>query len=132
MNYSFKATYNCSEENKIINLINSLYLNDIIEITFNNESVPVSSTYTCTNTDNHTLYFLMKNPSTSMRQMFSSLKDLLSIYFSSKYNTENVIEMSSLFEYCSSLISANLSNLNTTKVFNMDYLFYSCHKIKIS
>ena len=112
-NYSFKAKYFSNSANKTINLLNPKYEQDIIEITFNNETIPVSSKYIFPKIGNHTLYFLMKNPlNNSLSKMFSGIESLTYISFSSKYNTENVTDFSEMFAYCSSLISINFANLN--------------------
>ena len=117
INFSIKATYFCNSDNKTISLINSSYINDIIEISLDNKSIPISPNYTFPYIGNYTFYFLMKNPSSnSLSNMFRLIKNLTSIYFSSKYNTENVTDISSMFEYCTSLVSINLSNFNTKNV----------------
>ena len=131
INYSIKATYFCNSDNKTIILINSSYINDIIEISLNNKSIPVSPNYTIPYKGNYTFYFLMKNPSSnSLSQMFRQIKNLTSIFFSSKYNTENVTDIRSMFEYCTSLASINLSNFNTKNVINMNMLFFKCEELK--
>ena len=119
LNYSFKATYYSNSDNKTITLINSSYVKDIIEISLDDKTIPISQNYTFPYAGNYTLYFLMKNPSTnSLSQMFRRIDNITSIYFTSKYNTENVTDISSMFEYCSSLYSINLSNFNTKNVNN--------------
>ena len=45
VNYSFKATYYSNSDNSNITLINSIYVKDIIEISFNNKKIPVSQNY---------------------------------------------------------------------------------------
>ena len=130
LNYSFKATYYSNSDNKNITLINSTYVQDIIEISLNNISIPVSQNYTFPTAGNYTLYFLMKNPSTnSLSKMFRRIDNITSISFTRKYNTENITDISYMFDYCSSINSINLSNFNTKNVINMNMLFSSCKKL---
>ena len=83
------------------------HIKDIIEISLDNEKIPISSNYTFPYPGNHTLYFVMNTPSTnSLSYLFKSISRLVSITFSSSFNTENVIEMKSMFYGCSSLVSA--------------------------
>ena len=129
-NYSFKAKYYSNSANKTINLLNPKYEQDIIEITFNNETIPVSSKYIFPKIGNHTLYFLMKNPlNNSLSKMFSGIESLTYISFSSRYNTENVTDFSEMFAYCSSLISINLANLNTKNSLDMNNMFFGSSKL---
>ena len=74
----------------------------------------------------------MNSPSSnSLSYMLNSIKQLVSISFSSSFNTENVIDMSKMFYACISLSSVeNLSNLNTKNVIYMDYLFYACSLLR--
>ena len=44
-------------------------------------------------------------------------------------NTENVIDMSLMFQYCSSLASLDLSSFNTEKVTDMWLMFLSCSSL---
>ena len=106
-NYSFKAIYSTKSKDENISLFNETYIKDIIEISLDNEKIPISSNYTFPSPGNHTLYFIMNSPSTnSLSYLFKSISRLISITFSSSFNTENVIEMKSMFYGCSSLVSA--------------------------
>jgi len=129
--YSFKAIYSTSSDNQVVTLFNETYTKDIIEISLDNEKIPISSTYTFPNSGNHTLYFIMNSPSTnSLSYLFNKTKQLVSISFSSSFNTENVIDMRGMFYGCSSLSSVeNLSNLNTKNVIDMSQLFYDCSSL---
>ena len=59
--------------------------------------------------------------------MFGSCDNLESIDLF--YNTQNVKDMDSLFYYCYSLLSIDLSRFDTSSVIRMDYMFYSCSKL---
>ena len=53
----------------------------------------------------------------------SSLQDIEGIR---NLNTENVTNMSSMFEFCQALTSLDVSKFNTQKVTDMDYMFAGC------
>ena len=46
------------------------------------------------------------------------------------FNTENVVDMKSMFYACKSLENLNLSNLNTKNVTDMSYMFICCNSLK--
>lgn len=47
-----------------------------------------------------------------------------------KLNTSNVIDMTSMFEYCSALTSLDLTGLNTSKAKNMYLMFSDCSSLR--
>ena len=55
---------------------------------------------------------------------------MISISFTSEFNTENVEYMDAMFMGCSSLISINFSNLNTKNVKTMEAMLHSCKSLK--
>ena len=65
---------------------------------------------------------------TNMSFMFNSCKVLTSLNLSN-FNTEKVTDMQGMFKECSDLTSLDLSNFNTAKVTNMNYMFYNCNKL---
>lgn len=69
---------------------------------------------------------LYTNNVTDMTSMFESCSKLTSITFGSNFNTGNVTSMSGMFAVCSSLTSLDLSSFNTSKVTSMDGLFLRC------
>ena len=48
----------------------------------------------------------------------------------SNFNTNNVINMESMFQQCSSLTNINLSNFNTNNVTYMGCMFFWCDSLK--
>ena len=76
------------------------------------------------NQENNITFIFNKNY-TDLSSMFSYCSSLTSINLSN-FNTNNVTNMGSMFSSCSSLTSINLSNFNTNNVTNMSYMFYSC------
>ena len=65
---------------------------------------------------------------TKMNSMFGYCSSLTSLDLSS-FNTSKVTSMYGMFEGCSSLTSLDLSNFNTSKVTNMSNMFQSCSSL---
>ena len=63
-----------------------------------------------------------------MTQMFFNCSSLISLDISN-FNTSNVISTDNMFRDCSSLTSLDLSNFNTSEVTNMSNMFYNCNKL---
>ena len=65
----------------------------------------------------------------NMTEMFRECKLLINIFFF-KWNTNNVFDMSYLFDRCESLETIKgLDNFNTSNVTNMEYMFYGCNSL---
>ena len=60
--------------------------------------------------------------------MFSGCSTLITLDLSN-FNTSSVTNMSRMFSYCSSLTSLDLSSFNTSKVTNMSYMFSDCSSL---
>ena len=67
---------------------------------------------------------------TKLNSFFSELTKLETITGLEYLNTENVTDMSLLFDHCQKLTSLDLSNFNTEKVTNMEAMFSVCPKLK--
>lgn len=65
---------------------------------------------------------------TDMSYLFDGCTGLQSIDVS-KFNTAKVKDMSYMFDDCSSLSVLDISNFNTENVTNMDFMFADCHKL---
>ena len=65
----------------------------------------------------------------NMYNMFNYCHSLSSIDFSG-FNTVNVFNMQNMFRSCSSLTSLDLSGFNTSNVNNISQMFSSCNKLK--
>ena len=63
----------------------------------------------------------------NMSGMFNGCSSLTSLNLSN-FNTNNVRDMSCMFYKCSSLTSLNLSNFNTNNVEDMDDIFDNLNK----
>lgn len=63
---------------------------------------------------------------TSTKYWFHTCTSLKAIYGLTNLNTSNVTDMSFMFDECWSLTSIDLSHFNTDKVTNMQYMFSNC------
>ena len=66
----------------------------------------------------------------NMKYMFNNCNKLKEIKGIEKFNINNVTNLSGLFQGCNELESLNLSNFDTSKVNNINYMFNECHKLK--
>ncbi len=66
---------------------------------------------------------------TSTKNMFKGLSNLTTIKNISRLHTENVTNMYSMFDGCSSLTSLDLSSFNTGNVTIMSSMFYGCSRL---
>ena len=67
---------------------------------------------------------------TTLSGFFAPLFELETITGLEYLNTENVTDMSLLFDHCQKLTSLDLSNFNTAKVTNMYRMFNACSNLK--
>ena len=65
----------------------------------------------------------------SGENMFNGLDNIIEIDISN-LNTSKIINMESMFNQCSNLEKINLGNINTSLVENMNNLFYNCRKLE--
>ena len=65
---------------------------------------------------------------TDMTSMFSYCTSLTSLDVSS-FNTSNVMDMKYMFYRCDSLTSLDVTHIDTSKVTNMSYMFYFCKSL---
>ena len=66
----------------------------------------------------------------NMGFMFSKCSKLEVIEFSDLFDTKKVIDMTNMFNECSSLINLNLSYFSFDKVQNLSKMFYGCSSLK--
>ena len=66
---------------------------------------------------------------TSTKSWFYRFENLRHIDGMENLNTTKVTDMSSMFSYCSSLKSIDVSRFDTSKVENMDFMFHSCSSL---
>lgn len=66
-----------------------------------------------------------------MSYMFNGSDYLQTVIFGSNWNTSKVTTMYGLFWNCYSLVSVDVSGWNTENVTKMQYMFYSCKKLTL-
>ena len=130
-NYSFKAEYYADQENKTIFLINKLYEDKIIDLIIDGNPINKSITnYTFKSKGFHTAYVLLDlSKMTSFKEMFSFMRDMTAIHFSSLFNTENITNMDLMFNAIK-VTSINVSNFDTRQVTSMSSMFVSMTYLK--
>ena len=130
-NYSFKAEYETKSKNEIVTLIYDLYKDNIIEMEIDDKKISkINNVFTFKNPGNHTILMLLDIDNLTSLHLFNNSENLKSIYFSKQFNTENITSLESLFSYCFSLESVDISNFNTEKVESMEDMFYFCTSLK--
>ena len=78
--------------------------------------------------DIQSIYFNVSNNCTNMDYMFSGCSSLISINTENLETTE-VTSMNSIFNGCCSLKTLNLEYFNTSKVVNMENMFCNCNAL---
>ena len=66
----------------------------------------------------------------SLHAWFKGCDHLTDIQGMDNLNTENVTDMSEMFEDCNEIETLNLSSFNTSKVVNTNRMFYNCNKLQ--
>ena len=129
--YSFKAIYKTDIDSEPVKLINNNYLKYCEEIIYNGTKLIISDLYTFQKAGNHILYFTfdLKGANTLSNFFYSygnNINNLISIIFTSSFNTSNIKYMNSMFKEVSKLSSVDISSLDTSKVSEMAGMFYKC------
>ena len=126
LNYTFKAIYKSDGEE--IKLINT-NVSEIKQMIVDGEKVKPSINYLFNDTQYHEVIMLL-DISKYIRTAFNMIEKMTSISFNPFFHTSNIVDMSSMFYYCPSLISVDFANLDTSKVTKMDFMFYYCSSLK--
>ena len=124
---SFELVYYTDEDNEMIPLINSSFIDFMYKMEINNEKINPCYEYLFNNKGNHTVnMYFKKNDIKSMDSMFYRINKLKSIIFYPNINSSIITDMSQMFYECSSLTSINLTNFDTQNVRKMSGMLYSC------
>ena len=74
-----------------------------------------------------------RNPTTTFygptNGMFANCSNLKQVIFGTKFYTNNVTNMNSMFNSCSNLTNLDLSNFDTRLVTDMAFMFYKCENL---
>ena len=87
------------------------------------------SNFNTSKVKNMSYMFAVNAPAKDMNENYlaSSLSEIIGL---DKLDTSNVIDMSSMFSGCHSLVSLNVSNFNTSNVTDMSGMFKECSKLE--
>ena len=129
LNYSMKTIYNTKIMNSQIQLINDTFVENIQEMIIDDVIVTPCNNYFFSSIGNHTVYFLMKNNIKSLARMFFNIQNIISISFTSLFDSESVKSLNLMFYNCTKLTSADFHYFNTKNVVNMTALFYGCYSL---
>ena len=99
-----------------------------IEIKINGEKIPFSYMHKFKKEGKYKIEYIFKKKLTKINHMFSGCWKLISLDLS-RFNTQNVINMSYLFHDCFSLINLNLSNFNTQNAEKINNMFTGCKSL---
>ena len=127
LNYSFKAIYKQINKNERTNLIHK---GSIIEMIIDGKKAkePLTNYYYFNDTESHEIYILinMEKYGNSLVDIFYYVNRMISISFTSLFNTSNITSMKFFFDQCSKLESINnFYNLDIRKVEDMSFFFAS-------
>ena len=110
--YSLSAIFYTHLPNQKIPLIN-IPSSKIIKIKIDNTEIKPNNEYIFPNIGKHEVYILIDNKQMkSLEKMFYNIKNLESIFFYEKFNTENITNFNKMFYGCSSLKNINISFFN--------------------
>ena len=109
--------------NKFINI--SEKDEEYYHIYFNNSKEEIKRNYLKEKEKVNTIKIIIDYQAKSLKKLFFYCDNISSIYFK-KFNSSNIIDMSSMFEECSSLKELNISNFNTNNVTDMSDMFKEC------
>lgn len=114
---SFNATYRTDADNQTIELIKYFGISDILETQINGAKVEPCKNYTFPKSGNQEVSFLLNTTNyKELTKMFYGLTKLVSISFTSNFDTKNVVNMAQMFSGCTSLTSIDLSSFDTKNV----------------
>ena len=118
INYSFEALYYTKTPNETVNLLGDF--NFIIEEMFiDGKKVYPWKKYKFESIGSHSVLVLIDlSKKNSLESMFFE-SEMVSIYFTEKFNTEKIEGMNYMFDTCTKLTSIDLSVFNTRNVLDM-------------
>jgi len=128
LNYSFKAKYKQNSINETIRLINR---GSIIEMNIDGKKVEPSLVYSFKDTKIHEVYALINIEyyGSSLHDSFQLLNRMISIEFTSLFDTSKITRMSHMFCNCQNLESININNFDMKEVKDISYLFHYCYNL---
>ena len=130
INYSFKAKYKTNRQKQNINLINKKYADNIVELIIDNQKVNSSYNHTFKKKGIHSVKMLLNTDGLDTgKMMFFNISRLISINFTEKFNTTNMLSMKGMFKDCKNLQSIKLSNFKTDHIRDFSFMFDNCESL---
>ena len=118
INYSFEALYYTKTPNEEVNLLGEFNFR-IEEMFIDGKKVDPCRKYKFESIGSHSVLVLIDlSKKTSLESMFLE-SEMISIYFTEKFNTEKIEGMNYMFDTCKKLTSIDLSVFNTRNVLDM-------------
>ena len=111
-----------------INFINDAFYLDPYDVIINNESKPLCKKQCAFEKDLNNVTIKFNEVLTSLKEMFKELNNIILIDLSN-LDTSKVTNMDSVFTKCYNLENIIFGNINTSLVNNMNELFYFCSKL---
>jgi len=123
-----KREYGWKDEDDDIEYLNEKEIKENIEIKINEKIIEFTYYYKFNKEGKYNIEYSFKNNLTKTCYMLYNCNSLISLDLSN-FNTQNVINMKSMFCNCISLISLDLSNFNTQNVTDMCGMFFGCNSL---
>ena len=156
-NYALKGTYQTSNKNEFIPIINDIYVPYISELIIDNQNISnPSCRHLFPEEGEHNIIFIFKKEELiSMKMMFNGISNLITIVFGTDFSNYNIVNMkgifsncknlknvefqsmpsiikdfSFMFDNCKSITDINLNNYNTKNAIDMSYMLAGCSSLK--
>ena len=127
LDYDIKATFKTRTKNEEVKLIQKFYPQVESMIIDGNKLDKPVKTYTFVTKGEHTVLYKLNLPNDgSLVSLFEGIRNMISISFTEKFETNFITKMNRMFYNCESLKSIDLSYVNTKNVDDMNYMFYQC------
>jgi surface protein len=136
-NFSFKVIYETTTYNETLELINTFYEYQVInmeiegQIYDNDKMRSLNFKYTFENPDNHTIYynFDVNNLYRIVTSLFPNGEKIIYIHFSNLFNTENITQMMGMFSDYKKLKYVDISNFDLKNMKKMEIIFSGCSSL---
>ena len=131
-NFLIFAIYEADNNNDNVDLMDSGFLNNIIELDMDKEIVEPTTNYTFKSQGYHSVYVTMNITNlSSLNYMFIDLKKLISISFTKNFDTQNIREMELMFYNNHKIKTIDISYFNLERIQSMRTMFYGCTSLTL-
>ena len=123
-----KSNNNDDLNRQILNYKNKNELEEKCDLYLNDKRIDFCSTYKFPENGKYIIKLKFKKNIADISDIFSNCTSLISIDLSN-FNTSNLNNMNNMFYNCSSLTSLNLSNFKSHNIKYMDKMFFQCSSL---